>query len=79
MTESMFQFGGQCQAINPPYVIISVEPRESQAGRVGFQFVLPTTPPLTFVALFDRNKAEELLDNYKQALDIAKGLGRKTP
>lgn len=72
-----FQFSGQCQAINPPHVIIAVEPRENQTGKVGLQFVIPTTPPLTFVAFFERNQAEELLENYRKALDVAKGLSKK--
>lgn len=72
-----FQFSGQCQAINPQCMIISVEPRDNVAGKVGLQFQIPTTPPLTFIALFDRNEAEELLENYRKGLDIAKGLNRK--
>jgi len=72
-----FTFGGQCQAINPPHTIIAVEPRENQTGKVGIQFILPTTPPFTFVAFFERNQAEELLVNYRRALDIAKGLKAK--
>ena len=72
-----FHFGGQCQALNPPHAIISVAPRENQTGKVGIQFVLPTSPPLTIVAFFERNEAEELLENYRRALDIAKGLKAK--
>jgi len=72
-----FQFSGQCQAINPPHIIIAVEPRENQTGKVGIQFTIPTTPPLTFIALFERNQAEELLENYRRALDTAKGIKAK--
>jgi len=77
MTQSQFHFGGQCQAINPPHVIIGVEPRENQTGKVGLQFMIPTTPPLTFIAFFERNEAEALLENYRKALDVAKGLVKK--
>lgn len=72
-----FSFGGQCQAMNPPHAIIAVEPRDNQTGKVGIQFVIPTTPPLTFIAFFERNQAEELLENYRRALDVAKGLKAK--
>lgn len=74
---TQFQFSGQCQTINPPHIIIAVEPRENQTGKVGLQFQIPTTPPLTFIAFFERNEAEALLENYRRALDVAKGLSKK--
>lgn len=72
-----FEFSGQCQCVNPPHIVIAVEPRENQTGKVGIQFQIPTTPLLTFIAFFERNEAEALLENYRRALDVAKGLSKK--
>jgi hypothetical protein len=69
-----FQFGGQCQMLNPQYTIIAVAPRDGQPGRIGFSVVVPCAPPLTVVMLFDRNQAEELLKHMREANDTSKGL-----
>lgn len=64
----------QFQLNNPAYQIIAVEPREGVPGQIIFKTELPNIPPIILLIAFDRNRAEEFSDKFRQALDVAKGL-----
>ena len=62
--------------LNPGVGMIGVEPRNGEAGKAGFSFTVPTTPPMQVVVLFDRNESEEFNTNFKKVMDISKGISK---
>jgi hypothetical protein len=75
---SRWDIGGIIKGINPTYEMIAAKPDSLQPGAMGIEMVLPVTPPLTLRLYFDRNHAEEFLNNFRDALDLVKGIGRQS-
>lgn len=75
-SNSKWDVGGIIKGLNPSYEMIAAEPNSKHPGAMGIELILPVMPPLTVRLYFDRNNAEEFLNNFRNALDITKGIAK---